>query len=236
MRGIRWPVAAILWGGMLACVGESPPLDPPTLEALEGALADPANTVDIPFHVEATGALEVDLSGRLSLAGEGMALLEVRGTFGEQPLEARLVSDGTRLWWTGAGEAVPTPPALREALALGFTRMGVLHNVARLSAGAAPDHAEGGVAEWVTTAPDTAGLAPEPHPDRPSLARMVVVSGIPTGSFRLAFIPGGSVPALRRQAVSFPTGVMEVEESYPGATLDAVLPDSLFRLPSTPPP
>lgn len=235
MRGIRWPVVAVLWG-MAACAAEAPDPAPPTLEALETILADPATTVDIPFQVEATGAMEVDLSGRLALAGEGMALLDVRGTFGEQPLVARLVSDGSRLWWTGAEEAVPTPPGLREALALGFTRMGVLHNVARLSAGAAPDHAEGGVAEWVTTAPDTAGLAPEPRRDRPSLARAVVVSGVPTGSFRLAFLPDGSVPVERRQAVSFPTGVMQVEERYPGASLDTVLPDSLFRLPATPPP
>lgn len=235
MRGIRWPVVAVLWG-MAACAAEAPDPAPPTLEALETILADPATTVDIPFQVDATGAMEVGLSGRLALAGEGMALLEVRGTFGGQPLDARLVSDGSRLWWTGAGEAVPTPPGLREALALGFTRMGVLHNVARLSAGAAPDHAEGGVAEWVTTAPDTAGSAPEPRRDRPSLARAVVVSGVPTGSFRLAFLPEGSVPVERRQAVSFPTGVMQVEERYPGVSVDAVLPDSLFRLPATPPP
>jgi hypothetical protein len=41
------------------------------------------------------------------------------------------------------------PAGLTEALVLGFTRMGILHNLARLTRGAAPDHADGGVREWV---------------------------------------------------------------------------------------
>src|SRR5690606_29242932 len=64
----------------------------------------------------------------------------------------RLVSDGTRMVGGRSAEVgfdEPTAPALREALAVGFMRMGLLHNVARLFAGAAPDHAEGGVTDWV---------------------------------------------------------------------------------------
>jgi len=43
----------------------------------------------------------------------------------------------------------PVPPEVREALVIGLTRMGILHNLARLVAGVPPDRASGGVRDWV---------------------------------------------------------------------------------------
>ena len=45
-----------------------------------------------------------------------------------------------------------TPPALNEAIVIGLTRMGHLHNIAVLTGGLPPDHSDGGAADWVRVA------------------------------------------------------------------------------------
>lgn len=68
------------------------------------------------------------------------------------PATLRLVSDGERMVG-GRSEEIgfdtTTARDLREAVAVGITRMGILHNLTRLYTGNAPDHSDGGVQDWV---------------------------------------------------------------------------------------
>ena len=237
MRG-RWGWAAVLGMGLAACGGEPPAQGSPdvSLEALEAVLTESSTPVHLPFTVEADGAVEAALTGDLFLGAEGEARLQAEGTFAGRPLDVLLVSDGTRMTWTGQETPVSVPSGLRDALVVGLTRMGILHNLARLSGGAPPDHMEGGVRDWVVLSPDTAGAAPEAVEAGPDLARTITVAGTPSGSFRLVFGPGGAAPRVRRQGVDFPQGRMDVVERYPTLALGAVLPDSLFALPGPPAP
>lgn len=233
MRICGWVVlGGLVWTG---CGGESaPPARAPSLDDLEALLADPASSVHIPFEVEAAGAVEVALTGDLFLGPEGAARLEARGIFAGSEVDVMAVSDGERLLWSGAPEPVPTPPGLRDALVVGFTRMGILHNVARLTAGAPPDHMEGGVRDWVVVAPDSAGAAPAPGLTGEGVARAITVAGVPSGAFRLNFDETGRLPRIRRQAVDFPQGRMEVTERYPTVALQARFPEGHFDLPPAP--
>ncbi|MEJ2541020.1 MAG: hypothetical protein P8188_13785, partial [Gemmatimonadota bacterium] len=207
-RALCAVVFGVFWAG---CGGGEPPAEP-SLDALEAALSDPVRSLHVPFEVEAAGAMEARVTGDLFLGPEGAARLEAHGTFAGAPLDVWAVSDGERLLWSGAPEPVPAPAGLRDALAVGLTRMGILHNVARLSAGAPPDHMEGGVREWVVVSPDTAGTAPPAQGPEPGLTRTIAVGGTPSGAFRLTFGPEGIRPRVRRQAVAFPQGRMEVTE------------------------
>jgi hypothetical protein len=232
MRG--WVVlGGLVWTG---CGGEAaPPAAEPSLEALEALLADPSQSVHVPFEVEATGAVEVALTGDLFLGPEGAARLEARGTFAGREVDVMAVSDGERLVWSGAPGPVPSPDGLRDALVVGLTRMGILHNIARLTAGAPPDRMEGGVREWVVVSPDSAGAAPAPGLTGEGLTRAITVDGVPSGAFRLTFDETGRLPRIRLQGVDFPQGRMDVTERYPTVALAARFPDGHFALPPAPP-
>jgi hypothetical protein len=231
MRKRGW----VVMGGLclLGCAGEaSSPAVEPSLEELEALLTAPSTSVHVPFEVEATGAVEVELAGDLFLGPEGAARLEAQGSFAGREIDVMAVSDGERLIWSGAPEAVPAPDGLRDALVVGLTRMGILHNIARLTAGAPPDHMEGGVREWVVVSPDSAGAAPAPGLMGEGLAMTITVDGVPSGAFRLNFDEGGRLPRIRRQGVDFPEGRMEVTERYPTVALQARFPDDHFTLPA----
>lgn len=91
-------------------------------------------SVHLEFDVLSEGAFEADLEGRLRW-GEGDAVeLSAEGTFGPDPVTLSLsVEDDRLVGGNAAGHFdEPLPAELREALVIGLTRMGVLHNLARL--------------------------------------------------------------------------------------------------------
>lgn len=212
---------------VVACGGDTEPTDevtvPPEVSstpdqgfaALESALRNDDSTVRLSFDVTAEGAVGASLVGTLVLGIEGEARLEAAGQFAGQSVDVVLISDGERMFWTGAANGVDTPPDLRDALAVGFTRMGILHNLARLTGGAPPDHADGGVTEWVVvSATDERGMlegAPAVAASS-SAFRAITVAGQPSGTFALEF--DGPTPRARRQMVEFPQGIMRVTERY----------------------
>lgn len=167
-------------------------------------------------EVTSVGAFESSLQGTVSLSAGNRATLDVSGSFGGA-VELRLSSDGERLrGGSAAGEFdVATPDHLNEAIVIGLTRMGILHNLARLVGGAPPDHMEGGVQEWVqvvdvetSTEEDDAGRA---------LRRFdfgLVVEGVRSGTASLWVDADTSLPVRREQTVQFENGEMRVIEVY----------------------
>lgn len=197
--------------------------------ALEEALVAGGPVVRIPFDITAEGAVSASLLGTLLLGEGNEARLEATGDFGGQQVDVVLISDGDMMFWTGAPEGIPTPPDLRTALGLGVTRMGILHNLARLTGGAPPDHAEGGVAEWVVVSSTEERGMLEGAPDGAAAAsafRAITVGGQPSGAFALQL--DGRTPRVRRQLVDFPQGIMRVTERYGGVEFGADLGASTF--------
>lgn len=212
---LRPVLTSLLIAGLAACAPDAPsegalesaaPGD--RFAALESALLE-ADTVELSYRVTATGAVEADLVGRLRVAA-GDTELVGQGTFAGRDLSLSLRADDAVLEWTDGQGALSDslPAALGEALLIGLTRMGILHNLARLSAAAPPDHAEGGVRDWVRV-----------HGFRASdeipggVAFDLVVDGTDSGSATLVFDAEGR-PVERRQVVHFPQGDMHVTESY----------------------
>ncbi|MEM1044188.1 MAG: hypothetical protein AAGI91_16385 [Bacteroidota bacterium] len=166
---------------------------------------------------------ETDLKGGLWLDVEDFypapqTHLFALGTFegDEARVRLRAGNDAMRL---SRGDSLVAeterPPALREALALGFTRMGLLHNLARLTAAQPPDRAEGGVAQWVIvhgaawgTRRTIDGRAVQ------GLRFDLRVSGTEAGTATLWLDAATGLPVRRDQVVRFPDGTMTVTESY----------------------
>lgn len=239
-EGLPAEEVALVAGARLGEPAE--PIPDPTEEApalvasLEELLLRDTGVI-VPFTVEAEGALEVALEGSLRLAPGGRARLDAEGMFGGDPVSALLISDGRRMAWihNGEREEGPTPPHLREGLVLGLSRMGVLHNLARLVAGSPPDATDGSAGEWVQiTGPAHAGSDPS-EPTGVAVHFGIVVGGVPAGEATLWMDPQTRVPLLRRQEVAFPGGSMQVTERYSAPMADVEVDDSLFVLPAAVP-
>ncbi len=177
-----------------------------------------AARVEIAFVIESEGAVASQLEGTLVLEREGPVSLSVRGEFAGAAQELALRGDAQTLELRVAGEPAWTgarPAALSEALVIGLTRQGLLHNIAVLSGGLPPDHADGGVAEWVEFVapqlgePEVFGTA-EARP----LEFQITVDDQLVGRATLWLAEPGGLPIERRQTVNFPDGQMRVVERY----------------------
>ena len=161
------------------------------------------------YRVIATGAVEADISGSLELAGEA-TLLSGRGRFAGQDVELLLKASAEELVLNSGDQrlALARPAQLEEALVIGVTRMGILHNLARLTGVTEPDHAAGGVQDWVVL---DAFQSEQEDPELVSFA--LTVAGEPSGTASLMFDADG-LPSQRNQTVPFPDGIMQVQETY----------------------
>lgn len=166
-----------------------------------------ADSVVVDFHVTSSGAFTADIRGRFSMGPSGRTVIDGDGSFGGSPVDLTLISDGAETTFAnGDSSATATHPAeLREAILIGLTRMGILHNLARLTQVAPPDHGEGGVRDWVATGPYRA--------DSTGLGFDITVGGQPAGSASLEIDKTGD-PVVRYQRVAFPSGEMMVTERY----------------------
>jgi hypothetical protein len=173
--------------------------------------------LQIQYVVVAEGVLEAEVRGALALLGSEGLSLTADGHFAGQPQTLRLATEGQNVR-VGEGDSstvVARPPGLEEAVVIGFTRMGILHNIARLTGGATPDHMEGGVREWVQA--DSVAWGPrEDIGGRPALAIdfNITVDGNPSGRARLYLDAETEQPLQRNQTVNFTEGDMNVTESY----------------------
>lgn len=204
------------------------------LAGLEAHLLE-VGALRLPFDVSAEGAVEARLGGELAMRGDGLSLV-ADGHFGGRAaalaftaasgtMNASVERDGQRRVLEPADQAAP--PGLREAVVVGLVRMGVLHNLARLTELAPPDHASGGVEDWVTI--ENARWGEPAELDRlpaRALAFDIRVGGQPAGRAVLWLSAGGrpgdarsippGMPLRREQRVAFPEGEMRVTEAYFG--------------------
>jgi len=195
--------------GIGACAPAVPPAD--SFAALEARLLA-ADTVRIAFEATADGSVTAALSGELAIDRDAVVTLTATGEFGGEPATLRLRADGERYTYGNAAELTMNrrPDGLVEALVIGFTRMGILHNLALLTSAAPPDHADGGVRDWVSVGAF--------RRDADAIGFDLTVAGEPAGTATLVLDANG-LPVERRQAVPFPEGEMRVVETYRSVTV-----------------
>lgn len=100
----------------------------------------------------------------------------------------------------------PTTPALRDAVVLGMTRMGLLHNVVNLAQGNGIDRADGTVRDWLSAAMF--------RRVKGGVAYTVLIDGKNAGFTTLLIDAKTKRPRKRTEVVHFPNGDMRVTETY----------------------
>ena len=98
------------------------------------------------FQINSTGAVDSDIKGRFHYC-EDKLTIDVDGELFAEPVRLKMRANRERLSLNDT--SVPMPDHLHEAIIIGFVRMGLLHNIIRLSGNLIPDHGEGGVRDWV---------------------------------------------------------------------------------------
>ncbi|NVB39251.1 hypothetical protein G6O69_15515 [Pseudenhygromyxa sp. WMMC2535] len=186
-----------------------------TLIDLERRLQQ-AQRVEISFEIQSEGAVASALAGELAWTRDGEIELRASGSFAGQELELGWSGDAERFSTLVAGEQRWTgerPAALVEAVVIGLTRQGLLHNLAVLTGGLPPDHAEGSASEWLGAVEPQLG-PPERFGETEAqpLEFGVAVDGQYVGNATLWLHDG--LPLERRQTVQFPEGQMKVVERY----------------------
>ncbi len=194
------------------------PVDPVArLDALEASLL--AQTVRLRFAVRSTGVVEAQFIGALAMDGQAVEL-RAAGSFAGTPVELAFEANGTRMTGTGGARDfdLPQPEGLRDAIAVGLVRMGLLHTLAVLSAGMPPDHADGDVRTWLkrTVQPGvpTVAVMEPAHDTLPTdpITFVTAVEGEDALTATLWFEDG--MPVERQQQTRFPDGTMDVQESF----------------------
>lgn len=162
------------------------------------------------FTVESSGALESSFAGWIRREGGELAMA-AQGVWDGEPVtvSAETTRDLLVLNTPAQMERVKKEPFLSTAVLIGLTRMGVLHNLARLVAGKAPDRDGGGVREWVVA--ENIEFADE---DRNRIRFDIVVAGTKSAVATIQVDPRSGLPIQREQTVEFPQGPMTVVETY----------------------
>lgn len=176
-----------------------------------------AKRVEIEFEIQSEGVVDSQLSGRLVWERDGMIELVATGEFTGQPQELGWRGDAETLTTLVAGEERWTgerPEALIEAVVIGLTRQGLLHNLAVLVGGLPPDHADGKVQEWLTIVDPQLGpseyLAGE---EATPLDFGIEVEQSYVGRATL-WLDMDGLPKERHQTVHLKEGEMKVVERY----------------------
>ena len=100
----------------------------------------------------------------------------------------------------------PTTPGLRDAVLVGLTRMGLLHNVANLTEDLPPDHADKDVREWLK--------AVNFRRARGGVSYQINIDGKDRGETTLLINAKSKLPMKRTAVIHFPGGEMRVTETY----------------------
>ncbi|MFO7768508.1 MAG: hypothetical protein R6W82_06100 [bacterium] len=182
-------------------------------EGIEGMEA-----VRMTYTVESSGAFTAFLTGVLDLRTDADTLLTAQGSFGGEVMDLVLAIRGDSLIARSGDrqKSVERPEDVREALVIGLTRMGIFHNLARLSAAQPPDHGEGGVREWVEVVDVRApsGNMEGEESGSSSFRFGIRVSGQDSGEAVLIVNRETGLPRMRIQEVRFPGGMMTVRAEY----------------------
>jgi hypothetical protein len=194
--------------------GEDPAL---MMDQLEARLLA-ARRVTIEAQIESRGVVESRLDGVSELHERNRTSMAYAGEFAGKPANLALATDGRVLELRQGAERArdASPPQCNRAVLVGFARMGLLHNLARLAGLQGPDHGAGGVEQWITLEsfrPTTFAQSGELE-GLMSFGFDLVVYGVPSASARIWMDPASGLPRRREQTVRFAAGEMRVVETY----------------------
>lgn len=174
------------------------------------------------FEIESKGENAAHFTGTLALLDGNALHLVAEGNYrsdlAQVELDARDSTGTVRTITKGpsvSSHRDPPAPALREAVVLGLSRMGLLHNLSQLTNDLPVDKASGGFAEWVKPLAPRDGPAEQVNGEPCRRVEFgIEVSGKPLGEASMCIADATALPLQRTQTVRFPSGEMTVSETF----------------------
>ena len=208
---------------LLACGGargqEAPlPEEPDQLVKKLEARLIAARHVAIEATVQAEGLVSGKLAGRSEWQERNRASANYRGQLGGKAAELKLASDGRVLELRGSEQVRREAPGKESNRAelVGFVRMGLVHNLVRLSSAQAPEHGAGGLEDWLVLdafRPMTYAQDGDLQ-GAMSFGYDLLVADAVVGSVRLWLDPATGLPRRRLVIIASPQGESRVTEDY----------------------
>lgn len=151
--------------------------------------------IDVAFEASATGAIQAKAAGQLKIDGSDVVIDGSGAMKGVDTAVRFTTNDANR------------PADIRHAVIIGWTRVGLLHNLVRLLGDQNIEHDSGGIEEWVTIS-DISWNAQERKLifDIDIEGRQIAVAHL--------WLTRDGLPLRRTQTNHFPGGEMLVEEHY----------------------
>lgn len=174
------------------------------------------------FEIDAKGENAAHITGTLDLIDGNAMHLVAEGNYKSDPvqleLDSRDASGITRTTTKGANvSSHRDPPAarLREAVTVGLARMGLLHNLVKLSLDQPMDKVEGGIIEWVRPIDLKDGASESINGEVCHRVDFTVqVEGVKLGEASVCIADSTGLPLQRNQTVHFPAGDMTEVETF----------------------
>jgi hypothetical protein len=214
----------------------TPPPAPATdpIAALEQRLLS-SPTFRLHCRVSTGGRIVSRFEGTIT-AGEGQRLrMQFDGSFGNRDVTARLLSDGTKMEGGSSDKTFDfdTPPGLREGIVVSLVRMGITHQIAKLSTGEPPDFLDGHAQDRVQAVGPTRE-AGEPLHGAPTdrYGWLLYIDHERKGEEQVWFDASTGAPLQRRIVVHFPEGDMNVSEDYDELAVGELEAPATFAIPA----
>ena len=178
------------------------------------ALLTRAGRFDVKAHVVSTGAIDSDLDADVGIANAGIVVIRMKGTFQDKPDDVVLRSDGivTMIGKDGQQTRLQPGKAMRQAVQLGFARVGLWHNLMLLSHGVQPEHNEGGILHWADVA--NVRYASPAKTGMTGLTFDVVIEGASVGHATLWLDDISKMPVRREQSITVDGKTIKTVEDY----------------------
>jgi hypothetical protein len=177
------------------------------------ALLTRAGRFDLKAHVVSTGAVRSDLNADVGVANAGIVVIRMKGTMQGKPDDVVLRTDGvvTMIGKDGGETRLQPGKSMRQAVQLGFARVGLWHNLMLLSHGAQPEHHQGGILEWTNVANVRFAV---PKKGMTGLSFDVVIEGARVGHATLWLDDTSKMPVRREQSITIDGKTIKTIEDY----------------------
>lgn len=173
------------------------------------------------FEVTATGAKPMHLKGELTLHGGNALKLTAEGTAGADAVHLELdstagvVNRSLLKGKSASNHQEPVGDALAEALLLKLVRLGLMHDLSKLSADEPPDSVTGGVRQWVKAgSPRDAGTRKVGELSCEAVSYTVEITGQEAGSGELCIAEATSLPLAHTVSLHLGVGDVTSTETY----------------------
>jgi hypothetical protein len=197
----------------VSSLAQAAPTAEQKFEDVEALLAR-AGRFDLKAHVVSSGAVTSDLNADVGVANSGIVAIRMRGTLEGKPDNVVLRTDGVVTMVTKDGEDTRLQPGhgMREAVQLGFVRVGLWHNLMLLSRGVQPEHHQGGIKQWADVG--NIHFATSTQKALTGLTFDVLIEGKKVGTATLWIDDASKMPVKREQTLVLDGKKVQTVEDY----------------------